>query len=57
VSARRLIALFAMLPLSATVLVSWLCECLGAFSASERIDAWACPKIAALIMWCERGGV
>jgi hypothetical protein len=56
-SVRRLIALFVMLPLSAVVLLSWLCECLGAFAAAERIDAWACPKIAALIMWCERGEV
>lgn len=52
---RRMVALFVMLPMSAVVMASWLCECLGAFAASERIDAWACPKIAGLLQWVERG--
>lgn len=54
-TARRAVALMCMLPLSAVVLLSWVCEALGAFRAAERIDAWACPKIGALLLWVERG--
>ena len=53
--ARRLLALFVMLPLSALVMLAWLLECFGLFRWSEPLGDWTDLQIVRVITWVERG--